>query len=111
MDAHPLVTVLIPAFNRADTINRAIDSALAQDWPAMEVLVVDDGSTDQTRDRVRCYRDPRLRLIERAINGGAAAARNTGIAEAKGDFIAFLDSDDEFLPGKIATQGQRVPVV
>ncbi len=97
------VSVVIPAWNRAATIARAIGSALAQDPSPLEVIVVDDGSTDATPEVVAAIGDPRLSLITQA-NGGVAAARNLGIAEARGELVAFLDSDDEWLPGKLAAQ-------
>lgn len=104
-DAVPVeISVVIPAYNRAATIARCIESALAQDFPSFEVVVADDCSTDSTRDIVAGYDDPRVRLVVRDRNGGAAAARNTGVAAARGRYIAFLDSDDVFLPGKLATQ-------
>ncbi len=104
MTSEPLVSIIIPTFNRAGTIRRAIDSALAQDWPGIEVLVIDDCSSDETPAIVRDYADRHVRLIERPENGGAAAARNTGIAAARGDYIAFLDSDDQFLADKVRMQ-------
>src|SRR5207237_4177688 len=102
--SRPLVSAVIPVFNRVRSIGAAIDSALAQDMKELEVLVVDDGSTDATREVVGGHPDPRVRLIARERRGGAAAARNAGIAAAAGDYIAFLDSDDVWLPGKLAWQ-------
>ncbi len=99
----PAVSVIIPAFNRADVLGRAIDSVLAQTYPDFELIVVDDGSTDRTAEVVQTFADPRIRYIPQA-NAGVAAARNTGLAEARGRFVAFLDSDDRFLPHKLAVQ-------
>jgi glycosyltransferase involved in cell wall biosynthesis len=100
------VTVVIPVLNRARTITRAIDSAIGQrvppDW-RVDILIVDDGSTDALTEALRPYGD-RVRLVAHARNLGAAAARNTGIAKANGDLIAFLDSDDVWLPGKLDAQ-------
>ena len=93
------VSTVIPAFNRAHLIRRALESALPQQQPGDEVLVVDDGSTDDTARVVAAYGD-RLRYI-RTENRGAGAARNRGIEEARGDLVAFLDSDDEWMPGKL----------
>ena len=88
----PLVTVVIPAYNRARTIARSIDSVLQQDYHHFELLVVDDASSDDTVAVVRQYADPRIRVIQQPCNAGAGAARNRGIKEARGDFIALLDS-------------------
>ena len=96
------ISVVIPAYNSAAQLARALDSVLAQTRPAEEILVVDDGSTDATAAMVRGYGD-RVRLIEQA-NAGAAAARNTGIRAARGTWIAFLDADDEWLPDRLALQ-------
>ena len=102
--AQPLVSVVIPAYNRAETIRRSVDSVLQQDYRKIELLVVDDASSDGTLDMLRQQPDPRLRVIRQPSNGGVGAARNRGIEEARGDFIAFLDSDDEWLPGKLSRQ-------
>lgn len=99
----PLVSVVIPAYNRAATIRRAVASVLAQDYAPLEVIVVDDGSTDRTAAAVEAIGDARVRLVIQG-NAGVAAARNRGVAEARGALIAFLDSDDEWLPGKLAAQ-------
>ncbi|HWW62876.1 MAG TPA: glycosyltransferase [Thermoanaerobaculia bacterium] len=95
------VSVVIPTYNRAATVGRAIDSVLAQ-GVACEIVVVDDGSTDDTASRLAAYGD-RIRVVTQP-NGGVAAARNAGLRVATGDVIAFLDSDDEWLPGKLARQ-------
>lgn len=94
------VSVIIPTYNRADAVSAAVDSVLSQDPAPHEVIVVDDGSTDDTRAILSGYGD-RIIAIHRA-NGGAGAARNTGIARASGDWLAFLDSDDLWLPGRLA---------
>lgn len=100
-----LISIIIPSYNRAHTIERAVDSVLTQDYPFIEILVVDDGSKDDTGDRILLrYRDePRVRYI-RQENGGVCSARNHGIREARGEFIAMLDSDDYWLPGKLRLQ-------
>lgn len=96
------VSVIIPTYNRADLLSDAIDSVLAQDYPLVEVVVVDDGSTDGTEAVARRFGD-RIKYIKRK-NGGPAAARNTGIAASSGEIIALLDSDDLWLPGKLRKQ-------
>jgi glycosyltransferase involved in cell wall biosynthesis len=98
----PLVSVVIPTYNYGHYVGEAIDSALAQTYPAVEVIVVDDGSTDDTRERLAVYGD-RIRSIHQA-NAGLSAARNTGIQAAKGQYVAFLDSDDAFHPRKLERQ-------
>jgi glycosyltransferase involved in cell wall biosynthesis len=109
MDApSPTVSVVIPAYNREASIRTAIESVLRQTWPDFELIVVDDCYTDSTVAQVARIDDPRLRLVQRTENGGAAAARNTGITEAKGTWIAFQDSDDEWLPTKLEKQMTRL---
>ena len=100
----PLVSVVIPTFNRGGIVGRAIESALRQTYPAIEVVLVDDASTDDTVSRIAPYLSDKVRLIRRAANGGASAARNVGIAESAGAYVAFLDSDDEWLPEKVQLQ-------
>ena len=98
----PLFSVVIPAFNRVDTIARAIDSVLAQQCSDFEIIVVDDGSSDDLAGAVATIVDPRIRFVRQA-NAGASAARNHGIDLAIGTYVAFLDSDDAFLPHHLGT--------
>lgn len=100
----PEVSVIIPTYNRAHLIGRAIQSVLNQTYREFEIIVVDDGSTDNTEEVVKSFNDERLRYTRHEQNKGAAAARNTGIKIAGGDYIAFQDSDDEWLPGKLEKQ-------
>ena len=94
----PVFSVVIPLYNKERYVRRCLDSILAQRFADFEVVVVDDGSTDDSTEIVAACNDPRLRLIRQA-NGGVSAARNRGIAEARAEWIAFLDADDEYLPG------------
>lgn len=94
----PLFSVVIPTHNRARLVPRAIDSVLRQTFEDFEVVVVDDCSTDATRDVVAAMPEPRIRLVTLPENRGAAGARNAGIAAARGSLISLLDSDDEYLP-------------
>lgn len=100
----PTVSVVLPTYNRARTLPRAIRSVLQQSFRDLELLVIDDGSSDSTDAVVASLSDPRLRFIRRERNGGVAAARNTGVALARGEFIAFVDSDDEWLLDKLDKQ-------
>jgi glycosyltransferase involved in cell wall biosynthesis len=101
------VSVVIPVFNSAATIERAVASVLAQRFDGeVEVIVVNDGSTDGSAETLRGFGD-RIRMIEQA-NRGAAAARNAGVAVAQGEYLAFLDADDEWLPEKLA---ETVPLL
>lgn len=103
--ATPLVSVVIPTYNRAYCLPRAIDSALAQTHANLEIIVVDDGSTDNTREVVqtRYGHEPRVRYLPQR-NTGVSGARNHGMDEARGEFVALLDSDDLWYPWKIAAQ-------
>lgn len=98
----PLVSVVIPTYNRANLVADAINSVLAQTYPNVEVIVVDDGSSDGTLDLLRTY-GSRIRAISQS-NAGPSAARNRGVMEARGELVAFLDSDDLWLPHKLAAQ-------
>jgi glycosyltransferase involved in cell wall biosynthesis len=98
----PQVSVIIPTFNNAQYIGEALNSVFSQDYDAYEVIVVDDGSTDDTQQTLKPYLD-RIRFIYQS-NAGSAAARNTGLTLAQGEFIVFLDADDFLLPGKLKQQ-------
>jgi glycosyltransferase involved in cell wall biosynthesis len=97
----PVVSIILPTFNRARIIGRSIRSALNQTYTRFELIIVDDCSTDDTLGILSTLTDPRLRVIRHTKNRGAPAARNTGIAEARGKYIVFLDSDDAWYPNKI----------
>ena len=99
-----MVSIIIPTYNRARTIEKSIYSVLNQTYQDIEVIVVDDCSTDETQKIVNNINDKRVRYVKMEFNGGACAARNRGIDEAKGDYIAFQDSDDVFYPEKIEVQ-------
>jgi len=98
------VSVIIPTYNRANLLHRAIKSVLNQTWQDLEIIVVDDGSTDNTEEDVKRFGDQRIRYIRHKKNKGSAVARNYGIKIARGEYIAFQDSDDEWLPEKIEKQ-------
>ncbi len=100
----PKVSVIIPTYNRASLIQRAIDSVLTQTYTDFELIVVDDASNDNTQAVLEKIRDTRIRLMRHNLNMGGSAARNTGIRAAKGDFIGLLDDDDEWLPNKLGKQ-------
>lgn len=100
----PLVTVVIPVYNRENTILRALNSVLQQTYTNMEVIVVDDGSTDATVNLIKDCKDSRVSLICLSCNQGANYARNRGIEAANGQYIAFQDSDDEWLNDKLDKQ-------
>lgn len=100
----PLVTVIIPTYNRAPTIARSIDSVLKQTYENIELIIVDDGSSDSTIKIVKSYHNEKIKLICLDKHSGANTARNRGIYAAKGEYIAFQDSDDEWLKDKLEIQ-------
>ncbi len=99
-----MVSVVIPTHDREHLVGRAIESVLAQSYSDWECIVVDDASVDCTERVVRGFDDPRIQYLRRDEQGGGAAARNTGIRQARGRYVAFLDSDDEWLPHKLERQ-------
>jgi glycosyltransferase involved in cell wall biosynthesis len=99
MNSAPRISVVIPTYNRASLVGKAIDSVLVQTYPAAEIIVVDDGSKDDTRGALAAYGD-RIRAIHQ-VNAGLAGARNTGIEHATSDWVAFLDDDDEYVPQRL----------
>lgn len=103
----PLATIIIPVFNGGRFLAAALESCLAQDYDPIEVIVVDDGSTDNSAEIAGSYED--VRYLHQS-NRGPAAARNTGLGEARGRLIAFLDSDDVMLPNKISVQAEHLRV-
>lgn len=99
------VEIIIPVYNRPAMVVEAIDSALAAAAEVpIEIIVVDDASTDKTWDRLREYSDPRIRCFRVDANGGQSAARNFGLDRARGDYIKFLDSDDVLVPGHLPAE-------
>ena len=104
MASTPLVSVVIPTYERATLVGRAMRSVLNQTMGDLELLVVDDGSRDNTEEVIRGWGDPRITYLKHEHNMGSSAARNTGIRQARGTYIGLLDSDDEWLPGKLEKQ-------
>lgn len=102
------ISVVIPAYNADKTLARALESVLAQTWPPDEIIVVDDASTDCTDRLGKSYADRGVRLLRARDRRGAAAARNMGIAGAKGRWVAFLDADDEWMPAKLEKQAAAI---
>ena len=100
----PTVSIIIPTYNREQLIARSIKSVLNQTYQDFEIIIVDDASTDNTEEVISNFNDKRIRYIRHEKNKGAAAARNTGIRAARCDYIAYQDSDDEWLPEKLARQ-------
>ena len=98
-----LFSVVIPAYNREKEITRAVNSVLNQTCQDFEIIIVDDGSTDNTCDVIKSINDKRIRYVKQ-VNSGASVARNTGITEARGKYVSFLDSDDEWLPQMLEMQ-------
>ncbi|MBN1639415.1 MAG: glycosyltransferase family 2 protein [Ignavibacteriales bacterium] len=106
MNEKPTVSVIIPTYNRARLIGRSIQSVLNQTYQDFEIIVVDDGSIDNTREVIKEFqrKDKRINYIKHDENKGGSAARNTGIKASRGEYIAFQDSDDEWLPEKLEKQ-------
>ena len=100
----PTVSVILPTQNRAEMLKRAVKSVLAQTYQDLELMIVDDGSTDDTDEVIASFQDPRIRVVRHQKARGASAARNTGVAHSYGELIAFLDDDDEWLPTKLEKQ-------
>lgn len=103
----PEISVILPVYNRAATLRRAIDSVLAQDFGDFELVVVDDASTDASASVAAAIDDPRLYVLAMPGNSGASAARNHGIRYSSGKVLCFLDSDDVYLPNKLSTVASR----
>ena len=101
-----LVSVIIPAYNCAEYVAETLESVLSQEYAALEVIVVNDGSKDSTMEVLRSFGD-RIRVIDQK-NAGPPAARNAGILAARGEYVAFVDADDIWLPGKVAAQAQHL---
>src|SRR5438105_1920243 len=97
----PVVSVVLPTYNLAQLLPRAMQSVLDQSFRELELIVVDDGSTDATVDVVQAFQDPRVRLVRLPENRGVGPARNAGIAVARAPYIAFQDHDDLWLPEKL----------
>jgi len=100
----PRISVILPVFNRAATIRRCLDSVRSQTFSDWELVAVDDASSDDSAAVIESYGDARFRVIRHEKNRGAAGARNTAMREARGQFVAWIDSDDEWLPEKLARQ-------
>ena len=98
------VSVIVPTYNRADLISETIESILNQTYKNFELIIVDDGSTDNTEEVIRKFKDSRIKYIKTDNWGGPARPRNTGIKKAKGEYIAFCDDDDIWLPKKLEKQ-------
>jgi glycosyltransferase involved in cell wall biosynthesis len=103
-----LFSVVIPVFNRPREIQRALKSCLEQEYAGFEIVVVDDGSTDDTLAAIRQRADERVTIVGHSGNRGVCAARNTGVRNALGEWIVFLDSDDELLPGALDLMARRI---
>ncbi len=99
-----LISVVVPTYNRGDLIRRTVDSVLSQTYSNFELIIVDDASTDNTEEIISSYKDSRIRYIKLDENTHGTRPRNTGILQSQGEYIALLDSDDEWLPNKLEKQ-------
>lgn len=104
MNNYGLVSIVMPSYNSQKFIGDSIKSVLDQTYPYWELLIVDDCSTDKTMEIIQQYNDKRIRLFKNEVNSGAAISRNRALEEAKGRWVAFLDSDDLWLPNKLEEQ-------
>jgi len=102
--SHPRVTVIIPTYNREKLILKALDSVFKQTFQDFEILIIDDASTDNTEKVIEELNHPKVKFLKMEKNGGQCIARNFGITQVSGEFVAFLDSDDEWLPEKLERQ-------
>lgn len=98
---NPLVSIIMPVYNAAQYVHEAIDSVMAQSWKHWELLVINDGSTDNSHDIILGFKDPRINYFPRQKNQGVSTARNVGLKHMKGDFFCFLDADDVLPAGSI----------
>ena len=103
-DNRPVVSVILPTYNRKNLVGKAIQSVLEQNYRNLELIIIDDASTDGTEEIIKEFKDARILYLRNPVNRGGGAARNTGIKVAKGSFIAFQDSDDLWLPDKLEKQ-------
>ncbi len=103
-DPEALVSIVIPTFNRARYLREAIDSVLHQTYSHWELIIVDDGSTDETQSNLETLADARVQVVRRPHEGSVARARNVGLERARGRYVAFLDSDDRWMPSKLQLQ-------
>lgn len=108
MTNNPKVSVIIPVYNREHLIQRSINSVLNQTYKNIEVIVIDDASTDETKKRVLEIKDERIKYFKSDSNQGPSSSRNRGIASSTGELIAFQDSDDEWLPRKLEKQIEKL---
>lgn len=106
--SRPLFSVVIPVYNRTEALERAVRSCLLQSWLDYEVIVVDDGSDEPIASSLESVEDPRVRCIRVEPNAGVSNARNVGMQQASGQYVAFLDSDDEFTPDKLAVCAREI---
>lgn len=105
----PMVSVIIPTYNRAKTIARTINSVLSQTYDNFEIIIVEDGSTDETISLLKQFTDNRIRVIFHDVNKGVTAAKNTGLNDIRGEWFTILDSDDEIIPEALEEM-MRIPL-
>jgi glycosyltransferase involved in cell wall biosynthesis len=103
----PFLSIITPMYNRETVVDRAIRSCLSQEFDDFEIVVVDDASTDASVAAVERFSDDRIRILRHSTNQGVSVARNTGMASARGEWFVYLDSDDELMPGALATINRR----